>query len=225
MSDAPDQKPGQPQTIQLQLGMVAEVMTPDNRLIYVGRIEKIQNGGIYIREINDDTLPMVLINKPVKVRFYRETDNIVLHAKVCGSTVKMWKVDRLQSTFVKEQRAFFRQSISVNIEARCGRRPSKGGNPKTFFPCQVLDISAGGILISCTEVFAEGDRLVIADAPLVAGAPTFNFSCQIRRAGEWKKGVSRYGCQFDSLAPKDQDRLLQAIFTIQREEIRKRKAH
>ena len=65
---------------------------------------------------------------------------------------------------------------------------------------------------------------MIADAPLVANAPTFNFSCQIRRAGEWKKGVSRYGCQFDSLNPKDQDRLLQAIFTIQREEIRKRKA-
>ena len=66
--------------------------------------------------------------------------------------------------------------------------------PKAFFPCQVLDISAGGILINCAEPFAEGDRLVIADAPLVANAPTFNFSCQIRRAGEWKKGVSRYGC-------------------------------
>ena len=38
MSDAPAPKPGQTQTIELQIGMVAEVMTPDNRLIYVGRI-------------------------------------------------------------------------------------------------------------------------------------------------------------------------------------------
>jgi len=205
--------------------MVAEVMTPDNRLIYVGRIERIRDGGIYIREANDDTLPMALVNKPVKVRFYRDTDNVVLHGKVCGSTMKMWKIDQLVSTFAREKRAFFRQNISVDIEARCGKvPPRKGGPPEASFPCQVLDISAGGMLISCPEAFNEGDHLMIFNVPLVPGAPAFTFLCQIRRAGEWKKGVIRYGCQFESLAPKDQDRLLQAIFTIQREEIRKRKA-
>lgn len=102
MSDTPVPQAGTEQTILLQPGTVAEVMTPENRLIYVGKIEKIQNGGVYIRELNDDTLPMVLVNKPVKVRFYQETGNIVLHAKVCGSTIHMWKVDRLQSTFVRE---------------------------------------------------------------------------------------------------------------------------
>ena len=127
MSDTPVPHAGTEQTILLQPGTVAEVMTPENRLIYVGKIEKIQNGGVYIRELNDDTLPMVLVNKPVKVRFYQETGNIVLHAKVCGSTIHMWKVDRLQSTFVREQRAFFRQSISIDIEARCSRRSAPGG--------------------------------------------------------------------------------------------------
>ena len=224
MSDAPAPKPGQTQTIELQIGMVAEVMTPENRLIYVGRVEKIQNGGVYIREASGDTLPMVLVNKPVKVRFYREEDNIVLHGKVCGSTIKMWKVDRLESAFAKEKRAFFRQSISVNVQARCGKRLNRGGPPSVFFPCQVLDISAGGMLISCAEVYIEGDRLVITEVPLVSDAPAFTFNCQIQRAGEWQKGVNRYGCRFESLSPRDQDRLLQAIFTIQREEIRKRKA-
>ncbi len=228
MSDAPDPKPEQPQTrtqtIELRTGMVAEVMSPDNRLIFVGRIEKIRDNGVYIREANDDTLPMVLVNKPVKVRFYRETDNVVLNGKVCGSTIHMWKIDRLESTFSKEKRGFFRQSISVDIKAECGKCPSKGGPPKVFFPCQVLDISAGGILIDCAEAFEDGDRLVIQNAPLIANAPTFTFRCEVRRAGEWQKGTYRYGCQFDTLSAKDQDRLLQAIFTIQREEIRKRRA-
>ena len=219
----PQPKP-QTQVIELRVGMVAEVMSPDNRLIYVGKVDKIQSSGVCIREATDDTLPMVLVNKPVKVRFYRDEDNIVLHGKVCGSTMKMWKIDRLETTFSREKRGFFRQSISVDIEARCGKRNSKGGHPNVFFPCQVLDISAGGILISCSEVFIEGDRLMITQVPLVAGAPEFTFDCQVRRAGEWKRGVSRYGCQFTSLTPKDQDRLLQAIFTIQREEIRRRRA-
>lgn len=224
MSDAPAPKPGGTQTIELWPGMMAEVMTPENRLIFVGRVDKIQDTGITIREANDDTLPMVLVNKPVKVRFYQESGSIVLHAKVCGSTMKMWKVDRLESTFAREKRAFFRQNISVNIEASCGRPSRRGGRPETLFPCQVLDISAGGMLISCSEVFPEEGSLAIVDVPLVANAPTFTFSCQIRRASVWKKGVNRYGCQFESLASRDQDRLLQAIFTIQREEIRKRKA-
>lgn len=223
MSDTPAPKP-QTRTIELWPGMVAEVMTPENRLIYVGRVEKIHNGGVYIRESTDDTLPMVLVNKPVKVRFYQEDGNIVLHGKVCGSTTKMWKIDRLETTFATEKRGFFRQSISVDIEAKCGKRPGRGGRPNTYFPCQVLDISAGGLLISCSEVFTDGDRLLVTEIPLVANAPTFTFSCQVRRGSVWKKGVTRYGCQFESLSPKEQDQLLQAIFTIQREEIRRRRA-
>ena len=224
MSDELGARPQQQQFIELQPGITAEVMTPENHLIYVGKVEKIQSGGVYIKEANDDTLPMVLVNRPVKVRFYREEGNLVLRGKVCGSTMRMWKIDRLESTFTSEQRAFFRQNISVDIEARCGKRPSRGGPPNVLYPCHVLDISAGGMLISCAEVFVEGDRLTIQNVPLTAGAPPFTFNCQIRRAGEWKKGVNRYGCQFESLSARDQDRLLQAIFTIQREEIKKRRA-
>lgn len=216
-------EPAENNGLILKPDMMAEVMTPENRLIYVGKIDKIQSGGVYIREAKDDTLPMVLVNKPVKVRFYGETGSIVLQGKVCGSTLKMWKVDRLESTFTKEQRAFFRQSISVNIEARCCKRAARGGSG-VLVPCQVLDISAGGILISSTEIFTEGDRIQISGAALIPSESAFSFNCQVRRAGEWEKGVNRYGCQFEALSPKDQDRLLRAIFTIQREEIKKRKA-
>ena len=223
-TQAADAQMPKTQTVQLWPGMMVEVMTPENRLLYVGRVEKIQNGGVYIREANDDTLPMVVVNTPVKVRFYRESDNLVLQGKVCGSTTKIWKVDRLETTFAREKRGFFRQNISFDIEGQCGRLPSQGGPPKVYFPCHVLDISAGGMLISCAEPYAEGARLIIKKLFLVERAPEFVFKCRIRRAGEWKRGVTHYGCQFESLTPKEQDRLLQAIFTIQREEIRKRRA-
>lgn len=224
MSNEPAVHSGQELGHDLHPGMVVEVMTPENRLLFVGRIEAVQGGAVAIREANEDTLPMVLVNKELKLRFFLEEGNVVLQGKVCGSTMRMWKVDRLESTFTREQRAFFRQSISVNIEAQCGKRPSKGGPAKLTTPCQVLDVSAGGMLISSKELYALGDRLYVTGIPLVAREPSFSFNCHVRRAGEWKKGVVRYGCQFESLSPKEQDRLLRAIFTIQREEIKKRKA-
>lgn len=205
-------------------GMVTEVMTLENRLIYVGKVSKVGGNAVYIREINDDELPMVLVNKELKIRFYREEDNVVLRGKVCGSTMRMWKVDRLESTFFKEQRAFFRQSVSTNLEAQCGKRATRGGPVGILYPCQVLDISGGGIFISSHEEYRVGNRLLITNIPLVAEEPTFSFNCFVRRAGLWKKGVIRYGCQFEGLSPKEQDRLLRAIFIVQRMEIRKRKA-
>lgn len=223
MSDELDVQSGVKNPFNLQPGMMTEVMTPDNRLLYVGRVNTIFDNAVSIREINDDILPMVLVNKEVKLRFFREQDNLVLQGQVCGSTMKMWKVDRLRSVFTQEQRAFFRQSISVNIEAMCGKRAGAGGPAKVTFPCQVVDISAGGMLISCKETFALGDRLYVSDIRLVSGEPSFSFGCQVRRAGVWKKGVFRYGCQFEALSLKEQDRLLRAIFVVQREEIRKRK--
>ena len=57
-TQAADAQMPKTQTVQLWPGMMVEVMTPENRLLYVGRVEKIQNGGVYIREANDDTLPM-----------------------------------------------------------------------------------------------------------------------------------------------------------------------
>ena len=221
-----------PQTIQLEKelgsgarqGAAVEVMTPENRLLFVGKIDTIQNGAVCIRDANDDMLPMVLINKELKLRFFTEEGSLVLQGKVCGSTMRMWKVDRLRKAFTKESRAFFRQSISVAVTAKCGKRPLRGGHPSVWFPCQVLDISAGGMLLSCGEIFARGDYLEVTDIALLADSPAFSFHCVIRRDGEWKKDVIRYGCQFVALSPKDQDGLLRAIFSIQREEIRKRKA-
>lgn len=204
-------------------GAAVEVMTPENRLLFVGKIETVQDGAVWIRDTNDDILPMVLINKEIKMRFFTDRGSVVLQGKLCGSTMRMWKVDRLRSVFTHEHRAFFRQSISVEIMARCGKYLAKGEPPNVLFPCQVLDISAGGMLLSCKEIFAEGDRLLVADIPLLAKAPVFNFNCLVRRSGVWDKGVTRYGCQFMALTAKDQDRLLQAIFAIQREEIRRRK--
>ena len=79
------------------------------------------------------------------------------------------------------------------------------------------------MLISSREEYMVNDRLSITGIYLAEGLEPFSFSCQVRRAGERDMGVARYGCQFESLSPKEQDRLLRAIFIVQREEIRNQK--
>lgn len=217
MIDEFDGQSGAQNPFGLRPGMIVEVTTPQDRLLFAGRMYSFYDGVVSIQDLNDDPLPMVLVGKPLKLGFFRERDKLVLRGKVCSSTMKMWKVNQLEKTFIQEQRSFFRQSTGVDLAAQCGRPQGPTS------PCQVLDVSAGGMQISCTEKFEEGERLCIVDAPLLANQPPFTFNCLIRRASLWKGDVYRYGCQFDALSPKDQDRLLQAVFTLQREEIRKRR--
>lgn len=225
MNDEFDLEERERNPFNLRPGMAVEVMTPNNHLIFIGKVHTVVGNSVSIRDLNDENLDMVLVGKPLKMRFFRDEDNLVLKGKVCGSTMKMWKVDQMETSFSQEHRAFFRQSISVELEAQCGKRASADGPVKLTVPCKILDISAGGMLISSNEKFMPNDLLYVTGVPLIPNEPTFTFNCQVRRAGEWKKGVIRYGCQFEALPPKEQDRLLRAIFSLQRAEIRKRRGY
>lgn len=218
-----DEEAVMPSNFGLRQGTTVEVLTMENRLTFVGKVENFRNGAVILREAKGDELPPVMYNKEVKLRFFGGTGNVVLCGRVCGSTSLIWKVDSLESKFIKEQRAFFRQRISPNTEGLCSRRAYGGTKATRPAPCQVLDISAGGMLIASQENYQEGDRLSITGVLLVAGEDTFSFTCRVRRVGETETGMLRYGCQFETLSPKEQDRLLRAIFAVQREEIRNQK--
>ena len=112
----------------LRPDMTVEVLTMENRLTFVGKVETVRNGAVVLREARGDSLPPVMYNKEVKLRYFQgERGNVVVNARVCGSTNLIWKVDRLESKYTKEQRAFFRQSISPDTAALCSRvRASTG---------------------------------------------------------------------------------------------------
>lgn len=212
-----------PAGLELQPGMTVEVSTAENRLIFVGKVDSYQNGAVIIRDAKGDELPPVLYNRELKLRFFQKNSNLVLQGKICGSTRNFWKVDRLKSIFAKEQRAFFRQRISTDCAGTCAKRTSYGSAGKDSCPCRILDVSAGGILMSCEREYQVGDRLAITDVRITQSEDAFSFNCRVRRVVEWDQGTIRYGCQFESLPSKEQDRLLRAIFVVQREEIRSQK--
>lgn len=211
--------------LNIRPGMTVEVLTMDNRLTFVGKVERFRNGAITIRESRGGELPPVLYNKEIKLRFFQGQDSIVIHGKICGSSDQIWKLDRLESRSAKEQRAFFRQRISPNTRAVCARLAAPGKPARAERDCQILDISAGGMLISSQEEYELGDRLLISNVHLARSMDAFSFNCLVRRRGQREMGVIRYGCQFETLPSREQDRLLRAIFIVQREEIRNQKEH
>ena len=129
-------------TFGLHPDMTVEVLTMENRLTLVGKVETVRNGAVVLREAKGDSLPPVMYNREIKLRYFQgERGSVVVNARVCGSTNLIWKVDRLESKYNQEQRAFFRQSISLDITARCARRcvpagPGSMGLPKRRRPAR-----------------------------------------------------------------------------------------
>lgn len=210
-------------TLNIQPGSIVEVLTEDNRLAVLCRVINYTGDMITIQETRGRELPLVYYNQSVKLRIKQSGVSGIILGKICGSTKQLWKIDRLQKTAVAEKREYFRQTLHTNARVQCLKRSpaapklSRGNSLTT---CSVLDISAGGIMIRSTEPFQPGDRLLITDVSIGQEKP-FRFTCYVQRVFTEPGRGWKFGCQFDPLEQKEEDRLLRAIFAVQRQEIQK----
>ena len=202
--------------------MLVEVVTSDNYLAFLGRVDSIKDGAVILRDKRGDELPQVMYNREMRLSFKHDGETTMLRGKICGCSSEIWKLDQLESMFTKDQRSAFRQSISTSVPAKCYRCSWRGEPEKKGTDCHVIDVSSGGLMFSSGELYETGDRLALKGVWLVESMDPFSFSCQVRRVGNLEEdGVTRrYGCQFAPMSDREQDRLLRAIFTIQREAIR-----
>ena len=214
-----------PTELGLRPDMLVEVMTSDNYLAFLGKVDSIKDGAVVLRDNRGNELPQVMYNREMRLSFKREGETTMLRGKICGCSGEIWKLDQLESMFTKDQRASFRQSISTSTPAKCHRRSWRGEVDKKGSDCHVIDVSSGGLKFSSEESYETGDRLALKGVWLVESMDPFNFNCRVRRVGDLEEdGVTRrYGCQFEPMQDREQDRLLRAIFTVQREQIRTHK--
>lgn len=210
-------------TLKIQPGSIVEVLSEDNRLTLLGRVISYTGDMISIQESHGRELPPVYYNQDVKLRVKQNGVNGIILGKICGSNKQFWKIDRLQKTTVSEKREYFRQAVQIGAKVQCVKRSanmpklSRGDAPG---PCTVLDISAGGIMIRSSEPFQQGDRLLVSDVRLDKDKP-FRFSCYVQRVFSEPGRGGRFGCKFEAMEQREEDRLLRAIFAIQRQEIQK----
>lgn len=211
--------------LKIQPGNLVEVLSEANRLDIVARVINYTGDMISIQDARGQDLPPAYYNQEVKLRIIQGSMNAIILGKICGSTKRFWKIDRLQKTTVSEKREYFRQTVQISAKVQCLQRSLKapdlprGARPTT---CSVLDVSAGGILLRSSEPFQLGDRLLVSDVRIGQERP-FQFHCFVLRVDAEPTRSWQFGCRFEPMEQREEDRLLRAIFAVQRQEIQKRR--
>lgn len=201
-------------------GMKVEVLTPANALIFVGRIRLSGPSQVDVLGESGGFLPRAVYNQKVKLRcFQRDGDTFTLNGAVGPNDPKFWRIEKLRSLQSAENRSFFRQNVGVEgqIFSDSGQR----------FPCKVLDVSAGGARILTSKLFQLESTFQL-EASLLPTEEPFTLTCRVKRTEVRAQTASpmkkfEYGCQFVDVPPREQERLLQAIFTHQRKVLRARR--
>ena len=222
-SEEAEKKPKLP---KIPAKAMMEVLDINNQLIFVGRVAEYARGVVTVREAADQEVPPVFYNTEVKLRYFLNGENVVLHGMICGSSPRFWRVDRLECQFTAQQRTEFRQRLRLKTQvAPMERAGGKGEDEKILgklSPCELLDISMGGLLMKCRELYQADDILVFPKVMVLPEEAPYSFTCQIRWINEGRL-ENQYGCKFQEMSDWEEDRLLKAIFAIQREEIQERK--
>ncbi len=219
--EATPQKPPEPVEKQdipeLYTGMKVEVLSPHNNLLFVG-VLNIHDGILEVHPENDGLLPLADYQQAIKLRgFQKNSQAFTLNGSVGQSSAEFWRIENLKFLQSKDSRAFFRQNANVKAEIL----------PKTHYkgqekmPCKILDISAGGARVLGSPGFQDGD-LFILEVSLISEDESFSMTCQVRHAAEVGRDME-YGCQFVGLPEKEQERLLQTIFALQRKILQSRR--
>lgn len=203
---------------ELYNGMKVEVMTPDNHLLFVGRLKIYGAGVLEVRSETVSQLPMAIYKQEVKLRgFQRNSQAFTLNGTICRSTGDFWHIENLKFLQSKDSRNFYRQNTDMDALIVVNARYGDAGKE----PCKVLDISGGGVRVVSKHSMKVDDRFVL-EAPLLPNDALFSITCLVVRVSE-RRHDFEYGCQFLSLPQKDQERLLQAIFAIQRKMLQSRR--
>lgn len=209
-------------------GMSLEVLASNNQVIFLGKVDKIDDTTIQLVNSSGQNVPPILYNAEVKLRgFVSTSQTLICCGRICGSSDEFWKVDQLSSQYIENHRNFFRQKVSIDAtilrvnDAPAIRSGAKPGAASDGVPCKLLDISGGGAHIRCLEIYEPGDLLFVTGAKLLPDSEAFSFTCKVNRA-DTEDRIRFYGCEFKDLPLKEQDRLISTIFLLQRRETQRR---
>lgn len=211
--------------LENMIGISCELRSMTNRLVCLGRLSDAKDGVIVIVASDGTQMPRAIYNTEYKLIFRPHGEaTFVLCGKISGSSTTFWKLDRFYVFNFTENRAYFRQPVSIQIYASCinalYQPEHQTGQMISAKPCRVADISLEGIRIYGEEGFQVGDWLLLSDLKLLPEAKQGNFAiCQVCRSEKAGRKEYLFGCRFAFMSEQEQDQLCADIFTLQRKDI------
>lgn len=206
---------------ELYSGMTVEVLTPTNVLIFVGKLRVLGNETLEVRKADGGFLPRAIYNQQVKLQgIQKNGQSFTINGAVGPNAPHFWRIERLRTLQRYENRNFFRQPIGCDGWVY----PTIASSQGQRFPCKVLDISGGGARVVTSKLF-QLDVSFQLEVSLLPEEEPFTLTCKVKRILPHSKPGSpgrkfEYGCQFTDVPPRERDRLVQAVFTLQRKTIR-----
>ncbi len=209
-------------------GMLLEVLTEDNRLLLVGKVEWGTGTEVQICDSNGMELPYIEYDTEVKLRGFTIAGPFELKGKVMGNTKEFWQIEELWSLQAPERREYFRQATSLDAQATRVTRQFQTVSAEEYLqqeepvPCKILNLSATGVMIRGKAEFEQDDWLLLTGVNVIPGEPEFSFTCRVCWMEE-RGGIANYGCEFYRLTRNEQDRLIRGILDMQRKNLQARR--
>lgn len=212
-----------PADLREAVGHLCEVRKPnDNKLVFLGRVQGTDIGALAIFPAGGREAPPVIYNDDFKLILHipRKSTQVWL-GKIHGSSRTFWKLGSLSKCHQREQRVNFRQPVSLRANALCinALYPESARGEAQYYArlCKVVDVSLGGVQLRSQDRYRPGDHLLLTNLWLDESQPQpFVFTTQICWAQPVNKVETRFGCFFESMSIRDEDRLCAAILELQR---------
>jgi len=216
-----EKEPKPNEKLYIEDGMRLEVLRSDDDVAFMGRVKDFEGNTLSLVNDTGEDVPSVIYGTEVKLRgAWTGVGLVTYHGTVFGSTPEMWKIGELADWYGWERRSFYRQDVSV--EARVLRtyraHAASAHDLDVKVACRILDVSGSGALIACSKaVFMAGDRLHVTNAKILPDEEPYSFYCTVLRV-EKARFNNLYGCRFDGMTIREQDRLARAVFKLQQKE-------
>lgn len=201
--------------------MRVEVLTPTGVPLFTGRVRSLGDDALEVQSESGDFLPRAVYGQAVRLQGAQEDGaEFTLDGSVGPNAPNFWRVERLRLPRTAQHRESFRQQSGTDGLIYLAK--TLQGQKR---PCKVLDISGGGARVVTKALFKPQDVFYLSVA-LLPEEPSFTLPCLVKRVQNHAKSDGQtfsYGCQFQDLPPQEQERLVQAIFTLQRKAIQARR--
>lgn len=205
--------------VKIDVGMRLEVLTEEKKMLFRGKVKAFDGvSSIRLVDATGDFLPIMMFGTPLILRGFQGGKAVAFCGTIGGTTEDVWKVDELKYLYSEEKREYFRQDIEIGGMVQRTKRADPDCAPygDEKVDCKLIDVSGGGVRIACSKaVYFRGDQLTVSNVSFLPGSKPFSFVCIVRRVVD--DGFQKlYGCEFKEMNENEHDRLIQAIFQLQR---------
>ena len=198
-------------------GMQVEVLSSEGNLLFIARLSVSDSGKAKLWQVSEGFIPPFEPPLPVKLRGYFEHDKKAVHFEGEASLTQenLWELENLRLISEENDRAFFRENTQLTGDVRL-----VGWVGAESKPCDIVNLSAGGVCIRSAEEYQKGDKLLLTTA-LHDGAEPVTLLCEVRRVTLKPNGQNEFGCRFVNLDGPREDQIAETIMELQRQKLRR----